>query len=138
MWSLLSHHNKMVLGLLISLLVLSTHQTSSLSTPTIPNSTSKKAPVNRFTFLQTAILPSLLVLTNNPLKAQALGLGKPKPSLEGTKEDPEFKNCLAIELYDCTKPKGYEQRTRAECLPECKAKCASTKNQLLLGAPIKK
>mmetsp|Transcript_4438 Transcript_4438/g.5141 ORF Transcript_4438/g.5141 Transcript_4438/m.5141 type:complete len:138 (+) Transcript_4438:92-505(+) len=137
MWSLLSHPNKMVLALLISLLVLSAHQTSSLSTPTIPNSTSKKAPVSRFTFLQTAILPSLLVLTNNPLKAQALG-GAPKPSLEGTKEDPDYKNCLAIELYDCTKPKGNEQRTRKECLPECKVKCATTKAQLLLGAPIKK
>jgi len=137
MWSLFSHSNKMILALLISLLVISTHQTSSLSTPTTPDSTSKKSPVNRLTFLQTAILPSLLVLTYNPLRAQALG-GGAKPSLEGTKEDPDFKNCLAIKLYECTKPKGDEQRTRKECLPECKVACASTKAQLLLGEPIKK
>jgi len=127
MWSLLS--------LLISILLLSTHQTLSLST-TPPTTTSKKSPVNRLTFLKNSILPSLLILTNNPLQAQAIG--GPKPNLEGTKEDPDYKNCLAINLYECTKPKGDEQRTRKECLPECKVKCAKTKEQLLLGSPVKK
>jgi hypothetical protein len=41
-------------------------------------------------------------------------------------------------MYECTKPKGIEQRSRAECLPECRQKCATTKEQLLKGNPIKK
>jgi hypothetical protein len=39
-------------------------------------------------------------------------------------------------MYDCTKPK-VESKSRAECLPECKTKCATTKQQLMLGTPIK-
>lgn len=124
-----------LLSLIISIFILSVHETSSLS-PTPNTNSSKKSSVNRLTFLQKSVLPSLLILTNNPLQAQAIG--GPKQNLEGTKEDPDYKNCLAISLYECTKPKGDEQKTRKECLPECKTKCAKTKEQLLLGAPVKK
>jgi hypothetical protein len=31
--------------------------------------------------------------------------------------------CLSKCLYECTKPKGSEQKSRAECLPECKKQC---------------
>ena len=31
-----------------------------------------------------------------------------------------------------------EQRSRAECIPECKSKCATTKEQLMKGTPIAK
>ena len=31
--------------------------------------------------------------------------------------------CLSQCLYECTKPKGAEQKSRAECIPECKKKC---------------
>jgi hypothetical protein len=59
--------------------------------------------------------------------------------IKGTKEDPAFQACLSKCVYECTKPKGgLEQRLRAECLPECKQKCATTKEQLLKGTAIKK
>ncbi|GMH59084.1 hypothetical protein TrRE_jg3888, partial [Triparma retinervis] len=29
-------------------------------------------------------------------------------------------------MYECTKPKGDEQKGRAECIPECKKKCATS------------
>lgn len=58
------------------------------------------------------------------------------PSLKGTKKDPAFEACLSQCMYDCTKPKGAEQKSRAECLPDCKQKCATTKQQLLKGTPI--
>jgi hypothetical protein len=50
---------------------------------------------------------------------------------KGTKKDPEFEACLSQCMYDCTKPKGIEQKSRAVCLPECKQQCAKTKAQLL-------
>ena len=58
------------------------------------------------------------------------------PALKGTKKDPAFESCLSLCMYECTKPKGAEQKTRAECLPECKSQCATTKAQLLKGTPI--
>jgi hypothetical protein len=57
---------------------------------------------------------------------------------KGTKQDPAFEACLSNCMYNCLKPKGLEQKSRSECLPECKAKCATTKAQLMLGTPIKK
>ena len=59
---------------------------------------------------------------------------KDDPSLlKGTKKDPAFEACLSKCMYDCTKPKGNEQKSRSECLPECKTQCATTKTQLLKG-----
>ncbi len=55
------------------------------------------------------------------------------PALKGTKSDPAFQGCLSECVYECTKPKGTEQKSRAECIPECKAKCATSKAQLMLG-----
>jgi hypothetical protein len=59
-------------------------------------------------------------------------------SLKGTKKDPAFEVCLSKCMYECTKPKGAEQKSRMECLPECRQKCATTKAQLLKGEPIPK
>lgn len=56
-------------------------------------------------------------------------------ALKGTKKDPAFEKCLSLCMYDCTKPKGSEQKSRSECLPECKEKCATSKEQLLKGEP---
>jgi hypothetical protein len=69
-----------------------------------------------------------------PLSARA----ETDPMLKGTKKDPSFEACLSKCMYECTKPKGAEQKSRAECLPECKKGCAKTKEQLMLGQPIKK
>lgn len=60
------------------------------------------------------------------------------PALKGTKKDPEFEKCLSECMYECTKPKGVEQKSRAECLPECKKECAKNKAQLMIGTPIQK
>ena len=60
---------------------------------------------------------------------------KDDDTLKGTKKDPTFENCLSTCMYECTKPKGSEQKSRKECLPECKQQCATNKNQLLLGEP---
>ena len=56
-------------------------------------------------------------------------------SIQGTKKDPNYEKCLSVCMYDCTKPKGSEQKSRQECLPECKQMCAKTKAQLMLGTP---
>jgi hypothetical protein len=56
--------------------------------------------------------------------------------LKGTKKDPAYEACLSQCMYTCTKPKGEEQKSRAVCLSECKAQCATTKQQLMLGTPI--
>lgn len=77
--------------------------------------------------------------------AAALGLPLPSyaakeidPALKGTKEDPAYQICVSTCMYECTKPKGAEQKSRQECLPECKKKCATTKQQLMIGSPIAK
>jgi hypothetical protein len=61
---------------------------------------------------------------------------KEDASLKGTKKEPAFEACLSQCMYDCTKPKGNEQKSRKECLPECKQSCATNKNQLLKGEPL--
>jgi hypothetical protein len=39
-------------------------------------------------------------------------------------------------MYECTKPKGTEQKSRKECLPDCKKECAKTDAQLMKGTPM--
>ena len=56
-------------------------------------------------------------------------------SAKGTKADPEFEACLSKCLYFCTKPKGEEQKSRKECLPECRKECSKTKAQMMTGVP---
>ena len=64
--------------------------------------------------------------------------GEIDPAVKGTKKDPAYEACVSKCLYECTKPKGDEQKSRAECIPECKKKCATSKEQLMTGTPIKK
>ncbi|TFJ81327.1 hypothetical protein NSK_007288 [Nannochloropsis salina CCMP1776] len=59
------------------------------------------------------------------------------PARVGTKKDPAYEKCLSSCIYFCLKPKGAETRTRSDCLPDCKAKCAQTDAQKLLGVPKK-
>lgn len=59
------------------------------------------------------------------------------PAVKGTKSDPKYQACLSQCIYDCTKPKGDEQKSRGECIPECKQKCATSKEQLMMGTPKK-
>lgn len=50
-------------------------------------------------------------------------------ALKGTKKDPTFEECLSQCVYECTKPKGEEQKSRAQCLGECKKTCGKTNAQ---------
>ena len=88
-----------------------------------------QTPINRATFLSTSTA-AVTFLTSTACEAKEID-----PAIKGTKADPAFQACLSQCVYECTKPKGSEQKSRAECLPECKTKCASTKEQLLLGNP---
>jgi len=45
--------------------------------------------------------------------------------VKGSKEDPDVQAKLSVCIFECTKPKGSEQKSRAECIPECKAKFVS-------------
>lgn len=94
-----------------------------------------QAEVSRAQWLQTAggVFAGMIMGTATPAWA-----AKDDPALKGTKKDPAFEACLSTCMYECTKPKGYEQKTRQECLPECKSKCAETKAQLMLGLPAQK
>ena len=84
-----------------------------------------------------AVIAAGVITANSGLLSPAPALAKDvDPALQGTKKDPDFEACLSKCLYDCTKPKGAEQRSRKECLPECKTTCAKTKEQLMLGKPI--
>ena len=93
--------------------------------------------IDRGTFLSIASTSCLLLpfITTYPDPAHAKDVD---PALKGTKADPAFQACLGQCMYECTKPKGSEQRSRAECLPECKSKCATSKEQLMTGTPLKK
>ena len=92
--------------------------------------------INRSTFLSITSTSCLLpFLTASPAPVHAKEVD---PALKGTKADPAFQGCLGQCMYECTKPKGSEQRSRAECLPECKSKCATSKEQLMTGTPLKK
>lgn len=92
-------------------------------------------PINRVSFLKSSFAAAGLVLTAdvNPSVAKEID-----PALKGTKNDPAYQACLSQCIFECTKPKGDEQKTRSECIPECKTKCATNKQQLLIGTPIKK
>ncbi len=95
-------------------------------------------PISRLSFLKTAIITSsstITLLSSNPNPASAKDID---PALKGTKGDPAYQACLSACIYECTKPKGGEQKSRSECIPECKQKCATTKQQLMIGTPIAK
>ena len=110
---------------------------SAYSTPNANQQSPRSAPsqtaVSRGAFLATAASAACATfLPPRPAFAKDID-----PALKGTKADPEFQTCLSQCVYECTKPKGAEQKSRAECLPECKSKCATTKAQLMKGEPKK-
>ena len=74
---------------------------------------------------------ALLLGTSQPAVAKDVD-----PKVKGTKQDPSYEACVSKCMYECTKPKGTEQKSRQECLPECKQTCATTKQQLMIGTPL--
>jgi hypothetical protein len=92
------------------------------------------AAMTRLEFISTCTIAAAASTLLFPSTASA---GEIDPAIKGTKTDPVYQNCVSICMYECTKPKADEQKTRQECLPECKVKCATTKAQLMIGIPNK-
>eukprot|EP00533_Pseudo-nitzschia_delicatissima_P014917 CAMPEP_0197270300 /NCGR_PEP_ID=MMETSP1432-20130617/6950_1 /TAXON_ID=44447 /ORGANISM="Pseudo-nitzschia delicatissima, Strain UNC1205" /LENGTH=72 /DNA_ID=CAMNT_0042735581 /DNA_START=144 /DNA_END=362 /DNA_ORIENTATION=- len=67
------------------------------------------------------LLATAAVVTPAPVWA------KEEAFTKGSKNDPDVQAKLSLCMYECTKPKGAEQKSRAECLPECKTKCITAK-----------
>jgi hypothetical protein len=110
--------------------------TSSSSTPiSTSSSSSSSTTVDRGAFLASTATSCVALLLYGNLPALAKEVD---PAVKGTKADPAFQACLSVCVYECTKPKGMEQKSRAECIPECKVKCATSKAQLMLGTATKK
>jgi hypothetical protein len=84
-----------------------------------------KAPMSRSQWLQSAA-GSLATLA---IAAPAAYAKDVDPAVKGTRKDPDFEACLSQCVYECTKPKGEEQKSRAQCLGECKKTCAKTSAQ---------
>mmetsp|Transcript_20666 Transcript_20666/g.25568 ORF Transcript_20666/g.25568 Transcript_20666/m.25568 type:complete len:157 (+) Transcript_20666:170-640(+) len=98
---------------------------------------SQTVTTTRATFFQNSLgaaATAILLWGNAVTPADAKEID---PALKGTKGDPEYQLCVSNCLYECTKPKGGEQKSRAVCIPECKEKCATSKEQLLTGTPKK-
>jgi hypothetical protein len=96
--------------------------------------TSPSPPLSRLSFVSHGAAVALgLVIVTTPAIAKDADL-----AIKGTKKDPAYEVCIGQCMYDCTKNKGTEQKSRQECLPECKQKCATTKQQLMVGTPLKK
>lgn len=62
------------------------------------------------------------VLTTVALVSPPPVWAKEKEYTKGSKNDPEVEAKLSVCIYECTKPKGEEQKSRVECIKECKAK----------------
>ena len=43
---------------------------------------------------------------------------------------PPYEACMSLCIYECTKPKGGEQKLRTECIGECKIVCKDKKRTL--------
>ena len=73
--------------------------------------------------------------------ATALQLPTPARADAGKKDDKKFQQCLSECVYETTKiAKGIakvEVTSRTEAYALCKPKCATSKDQLLLGQPKK-
>lgn len=57
------------------------------------------------------------LLTSAIVAPQVATAKEVDPAVKGTKQDPAYEACVSECLYACTKPKGAEQRSRAECIP---------------------
>ena len=98
-----------------------------------PQEASNELLLGRGAFLQSSfatIAGISIISTSSPAYAKTVD-----PKLKDTKDDPAYQNCISKCVYECTKPKGDEQKSRSECLPECKQKCATSKAQLMIGTP---
>jgi len=83
---------------------------------TMSSKESLKSDMNRITFLTTVTSGTAsIIFTPSAIAADE----------KGTAKDPKakYETCVANCVFECTKPKGEEQKGRTECLKECKPKC---------------
>lgn len=113
-------------------------RTASLSSRLFTSSTDIDDECTRDRFLHNVMTAATTIMTTSVISSAPVLAKDTDLALKGTKKDPDFEACLSQCMYECTKPKGYEQKSRSVCLPECKQQCAKTKEQLLKGLPIKK
>lgn len=96
------------------------NQNSNANSPT----TTAQIPENGESFLQSR--QNFFAAAATAMTAAAVL--SPKAALaaedyvKGSKNDPDVQAKLSVCMYECTKPKGDEQKSRAECLKECKTK----------------
>jgi hypothetical protein len=95
------------------------------------NSATSRATVDRSDFL--AIIAGGVAI--GTVGAPSAAWAGDDSAKSGTKKDPTYEAAVSTCMYECTKPKGAEQKSRKECLSECKQSCATTKAQLLTGEP---
>mmetsp|Transcript_5447 Transcript_5447/g.8347 ORF Transcript_5447/g.8347 Transcript_5447/m.8347 type:complete len:189 (+) Transcript_5447:71-637(+) len=119
--------------LLFSLIALSEALSVGTNVPRGAQSTGLNGMVSRSQFLGAAAAAAITMTPISDALAKEVD-----PALKGTKQDPEYQTCISTCVYECTKPKGAETKLRQECIPECKAKCATTKQQLMVGTPTPK
>ncbi|GMI02077.1 hypothetical protein TrLO_g10455 [Triparma laevis f. longispina] len=139
-----------MLSLLLSAFLLLTLASSFTLNPSFPHSNSSPSlktkysstalqvrnhPVSRTAFLSQFGYASTLGLLTSVLTDVKPAYAGGEEKLKGTKADPKYTNCVSECVFECTKEKGVEQKTRVECIPGCKEKCASSKAQLMLGTP---
>ena len=115
-----------------------TSMTRNLKTepPLLSTSSSSSNSVSRKDMVRSVLMFGFMNFVTSASIASAAD-SSTAAAMVGTKQDPKYEACLSKCMYDCTKPKGMEQKSRAVCLPECKAQCATTKQQLMIGTPIK-
>lgn len=102
------------------------------------SSSSSSSSSSRTDFLQASFSAVTAAAATALLPKSLPAVAAADPTLKGTKKDPAYESCVGKCMYECTKPKGAEQKTRMECLPGCKKQCATTAQQLLVGTPLNK
>jgi hypothetical protein len=108
------------------------------SSPSNHGSALQAEKMTRSEFINTIMVATTTTITMTTLlPVNGASAKDDLAATKGTKADPAFQSCVSLCMYECTKPKADEQKSRQECLPECKAKCATTKAQLMIGTPSK-
>lgn len=112
------------------------HKSSRVNQNFLEVSASERNHMQAISFCKQAIFAiSTIVALSYPLQAQA--------ATEGAKTDKKFELCLSKCVFEETKPPPVgstaerleTQRSRGEIIRDCRAKCATTKQQLLTGQP---
>lgn len=94
---------------------------NSNKTPVVSSSTPTTSRQNFLAVMAGGLLTTATIASPSPVWAKEAEYTK------GSKNDPDVQAKLSLCLYECTKPKGGEQKSRAECIVECKGKCITAR-----------